>query len=54
MERLVWISGQQTVKFLKLMFSDRGRQITIFLLLLFCIISRMPTAFAIVVRHFYL
>uniref|UniRef100_A0A1I7VRM9 G_PROTEIN_RECEP_F1_2 domain-containing protein n=1 Tax=Loa loa TaxID=7209 RepID=A0A1I7VRM9_LOALO len=34
------------------MFSDRGHQITIFLLLLCCIISRLPTAFAIVVRHF--
>ncbi|EFO16461.1 hypothetical protein LOAG_12044, partial [Loa loa] len=52
LERFVWISGQKTTKFLKRMFSDRGHQITIFLLLLCCIISRLPTAFAIVVRHF--
>ncbi|CAG9531171.1 unnamed protein product [Cercopithifilaria johnstoni] len=52
LERLVWISGEQTTKFLKQMFSDRGRQITIFLLLLCCTISHLPTALAIVVRHF--
>uniref|UniRef100_A0A0R3RYB5 G_PROTEIN_RECEP_F1_2 domain-containing protein n=1 Tax=Elaeophora elaphi TaxID=1147741 RepID=A0A0R3RYB5_9BILA len=52
MERFVWISGQNTTKFLKRMFSDRGHQITIFLLLLCCTISRLPTAFAIVVHHF--
>ncbi|EJW70974.1 hypothetical protein WUBG_18117, partial [Wuchereria bancrofti] len=34
-------------KFLKRMFSDRGHQITVFLLLLCCTISRLPTAFAI-------
>ncbi|KAL3985231.1 putative integral membrane protein [Acanthocheilonema viteae] len=52
LERFVWISGQQTTKFLKQMFSDRGHQVTIFLLLLCCTISRLPTAFAIVVHHF--
>uniref|UniRef100_A0AAF5PVX9 G-protein coupled receptors family 1 profile domain-containing protein n=1 Tax=Wuchereria bancrofti TaxID=6293 RepID=A0AAF5PVX9_WUCBA len=52
LERFVWISGQQTKKFLKRMFSDRGHQITVFLLLLCCTISRLPTAFAIVVHHF--
>ncbi|VDK69385.1 unnamed protein product [Onchocerca ochengi] len=52
LERLVWISGGKTTKFLKRMFSDRGHQITVFLLLLCCTISRLPTAFAIVVHHF--
>ncbi|KAM3717834.1 FMRFamide receptor [Dirofilaria immitis] len=52
LERFVWISGGETTKFLKRMFSNRGHQITVFLLLLCCTISRLPTAFAIVVHHF--
>uniref|UniRef100_A0A915PRV2 G-protein coupled receptors family 1 profile domain-containing protein n=1 Tax=Setaria digitata TaxID=48799 RepID=A0A915PRV2_9BILA len=52
LERFVWISGEKTKGFLKRMFSDRGHQITVFLLLLCCTISRLPTAFAIVVHHF--
>ncbi|VIO97565.1 Uncharacterized protein BM_BM2931 [Brugia malayi] len=52
LERFVWISGQKTKKFLKRMFSDHGHHITVILLLLCCTISRLPTAFAIVVHHF--
>lgn len=52
LERLVLVSGHRSKKFLKQMFSDRGHHVTIFLLLLSCTILRLPTAFAIVVRHF--
>ncbi|VDM98390.1 unnamed protein product [Thelazia callipaeda] len=53
LERLVWISGEKTIKFLKIIYSYRGHQIIVILLLICCIISRLPTAFAVLVSNIF-
>ncbi|PAV76250.1 hypothetical protein WR25_02169 [Diploscapter pachys] len=54
LERLVWTYGKMRNKFLKAIYSNKGRYITVIITLIVCVLLRIPSTFATEVKYFEL